>query len=221
MGLENILFIVAFTAAVFLFSKNLKAIIRNIKLGKDLDISDNKLERWKKMILVAIGQSKMVVKPVSGLMHIIVYAGFIIINIEVLEIIIDGIFGTHRVFAAPLGGLYDFLIGSFEILALLVLVACVVFFIRRNAMTIKRFKMKEMLGWPKTDANIILIVEVFLMGAFLKMNAADQVLQARGVEHYVVAGSYPVSQFLVPIMENFSSGYIIFLERATWWFHIL
>tara|TARA_B110000046_G_scaffold52102_1_gene58160 strand:- start:35511 stop:36833 length:1323 start_codon:yes stop_codon:yes gene_type:complete len=221
MGIENILFIVAFAAAVFFFSKNLKAIIRNINLGKDVDISDNKPERWKKMILVAIGQSKMVVKPVSGLMHIIVYAGFIIINIEVLEIIIDGIFGTHRIFAATLGGFYDFLIGSFEILAFLVLVACVVFFIRRNAMTIKRFKMKEMLGWPKTDANIILIVEVLLMGAFLKMNAADQVLQARGVEHYVVAGSYPVSQFLVPVMENFSSGYIIFLERATWWFHIL
>ncbi len=221
MGIENILFILAFAAAVFFFSKNLKAIIRNINLGKDVDISDNKPERWKKMILVAIGQSKMVVKPVSGLMHIIVYAGFIIINIEVLEIIIDGIFGTHRIFAATLGDFYDFLIGSFEILAFLVLVACVVFFIRRNAMTIKRFKMKEMLGWPKTDANIILIVEVLLMGAFLKMNAADQVLQARGVEHYVVAGSYPVSQFLVPVMENFSSGYIIFLERATWWFHIL
>ena len=221
MGLENILFIVALAAAVFLFSKNLKAIIRNINLGKDVDISDNKSARWKKMILVAIGQSKMVAKPVSGLMHIVVYAGFIIINIEVLEIIIDGILGTHRVFAAPLGGFYDFLIGSFEVLAILVLLACVAFLIRRNVMKIKRFGMKEMLGWPKTDANIILIVEVLLMGAFLKMNAADQVLQARGVEHYAAVGSYPISQFLVPVMENFSDGYIIFVERAMWWFHIL
>ena len=221
MGLENILFIVAFAAAVFLFSKNLKAIIRNINLGRDIDLSDNKAERWKKMLLVAVGQSKMVVKPVSGLMHIIVYAGFVIINIEVLEIIIDGILGTHRIFAAPLGSFYNFLIGSFEILALLVLVAITVFFVRRNFMTIKRFGMKEMLGWPKTDANIILIVEVLLMGAFLSMNAADQILQARGVEHYAVAGSYPVSQFLVPTLEGFSNGTLVSLERGTWWFHIL
>lgn len=221
MGLENILFIVAFAAAVFLFSKNLKAIIRNINLGKDIDISDHKPERWKKMILVAIGQSKMVVKPISGLMHIIVYAGFIIINIEVLEIIIDGIFGTHRIFAEPLGGFYDFLIGTFEVLAFLVLIAITVFFARRNFMTIKRFGMKEMLGWPKTDANIILIVEVLLMGAFLSMNAADQILQARGAEHYVIAGSYPISQYLVPMFDSLSNGTLIILERATWWFHIL
>lgn len=221
MGLENILFVVAFAAAVFLFSKNLKAIIRNINLGKDVYISDNKPERWKKMILVAIGQSKMVVKPVSGLMHIIVYAGFIIINIEVLELIIDGIFGTHRIFAVPLGGFYDFLIGSFEILALLVLVAITVFFVRRNFLTIKRFGMREMLGWPKTDANIILIVEVLLMGAFLSMNAADQILQARGAEHYVVAGSYPISQFIVPLFDGLSNGNLVIVERATWWFHIL
>ena len=221
MGLENILFVVAFAAAVFLFSKNLKAIIRNINLGKDVDISDNKPERWKKMILVAIGQSKMVIKPVSGLMHIIVYAGFIIINIEVLEIIIDGIFGTHRIFAVPLGGFYDFLIGSFEILAFLVLVAITVFFVRRNFLTIKRFGMREMLGWPKTDANIILIVEVLLMGAFLSMNAADQILQARGAEHYVVAGSYPISQFIVPLFDGLSNGNLVIVERVTWWFHIL
>ena len=221
MGLENILFIVAFAAAVFLFSKNLKAIIRNINLGKDIDISDHKPERWKKMILVAIGQSKMVVKPISGLMHIIVYAGFIIINIEVLEIIIDGIFGTHRIFEEPLGGFYDFLIGTFEVLAFLVLIAITVFFARRNFMTIKRFGMKEMLGWPKTDANIILIVEVLLMGAFLSMNAADQILQARGAEHYVIAGSYPISQYLVPMFDSLSNGTLIILERATWWFHIL
>lgn len=221
MGLENILFTVAFAAAVFLFSKNLKAIIRNINLGKDIDISDHKPERWKKMILVAIGQSKMVVKPISGLMHIIVYAGFIIINIEVLEIIIDGIFGTHRIFEEPLGGFYDFLIGTFEVLAFLVLIAITVFFARRNFMTIKRFGMKEMLGWPKTDANIILIVEVLLMGAFLSMNAADQILQARGAEHYVIAGSYPISQYLVPMFDSLSNGTLIILERATWWFHIL
>ena len=156
MGLDNILFIVAFGAAVFWFSRNLKSIIRNINLGKDVDISDNKSERWKKMLMVAIGQSKMVVKPISGLMHIIVYAGFIIINIEVLEIVIDGILGTHRIFAAPLGGLYDFLIGSFEILALLVIVAVVLFWVRRNVIRLQRFIKPEMEGWPKQDGKLIL-----------------------------------------------------------------
>ena len=221
MGVENILFIILFLGAIIWFTKNIKKISRNINLGKDLDLSDNKAERWKKMILVAIGQSKMVVKPVSGLMHIVVYAGFIIINVEVLEIILDGIFGTHRLFSGVLGGFYDFLIGSFEILALLVLVACVIFLIRRNVLAIKRFGMKEMIGWPKTDANIILIVEVLLMGAFLKMNAADSILQARGVEHYSQAGAFPISAMLVPFMDGFSSGTLIFFERALWWFHIL
>ncbi|MBL4709651.1 MAG: (Fe-S)-binding protein [Flavobacteriales bacterium] len=221
MGLENILFIVVLATAVFWFSKNLKTIIRNINLGKDLDISDNKTERWKKMLMIAIGQSKMVKKPISGLMHIVVYAGFVIINIEVLEIVIDGILGTHRVFAAPLGGFYDFLIASFEVLALLVLTACVIFLIRRNLLSIKRFGFREMIGWPKTDANIILIVEVLLMGAFLKMNAADSILQARGVEHYSQAGAFPVSSMIVPLLEGFSTSSLIVFERVTWWFHII
>lgn len=172
--------------------------------------------------MIAIGQSKMVKKPISGILHILVYLGFVIINIEVLEIIIDGIFGTHRVLALPLGGLYDILIASFEVLALLVLVACVVFLIRRNVMHIKRFGFREMIGWPKTDANIILIVEVCLMFAFLKMNAADYILQTRGVEHYVEAGMYPVSTMLfLPLYENFSTEMLIIIERGGWWFHIV
>lgn len=221
MGIGNILFVVLFIGAVVWFSMNIKKISRNINLGRDVDLTDNKSERWKKMILVAIGQSKMVVKPISGFMHIIVYLGFIIINIEVLEIIIDGIIGTHRIFASPLGGLYDFLIGSFEVLAILVLVACAIFLIRRNALAIKRFGMREMIGWPKTDANIILIVEILLMGAFLKMNAADSILQARGAEHYATAGSFPVSQFIVPLLSGYSTETLIIIERITWWFHIL
>lgn len=221
MGISNIIFVIVFAAAVFWFSKNLKAIINNINLGKDLDRKDNSGARWKRMLLVAIGQSKMVKKPVSGALHIIVYLGFIIINLEVLEIVIDGIFGTHRIFAEPLGGYYNFLIASFEILAILTLLACVVFLIRRNVLKIKRFGFREMLGWPKTDANIILIVEVLLMTAFLKMNAADYVLQGRGVEHYAEAGSFPISGMLAPLYEHFSTGMLIAIERVSWWFHII
>ncbi len=222
MGIGNIIFIILAIIAVGLFAKNLKTIIRNINLGKDVDISDNKSERWKKMLLIAIGQSKMVKKPISGLLHIIVYAGFIIINIEVLEILIDGIFGTHRFFAGFLGGFYDVLIFSFEWLALLVLVACVVFLIRRNVLSIRRFGLKEMIGWPKTDANIILVVEVLLMGAFLTMNAADYVLQGLNADHYIVAGAYPISANLVaPLIDEMSISGLVTLERATWWFHII
>ncbi len=222
MGIGNIIFIILAITAVGLFAKNLKTIIRNINLGKDVDISDNKSERWKKMLMIAIGQSKMVKKPISGLLHIIVYAGFIIINIEVLEILIDGVFGTHRFFAGFIGGFYDVLIFSFEWLALLVLVACVVFLIRRNVLSIRRFGLKEMIGWPKTDANIILIVEVLLMGAFLTMNAADYVLQGLNADHYIVAGAYPISANLVaPLIDGMSISGLVTLERATWWFHII
>ncbi len=221
MGISNLLFILALAGAIFWFAKNLKKIISNIKLGKDVDRSDNKAQRWRTMFMVAVGQSKMVKKPISGLLHVLVYLGFVIINIEVLEIIIDGVFGTHRVFASPLGSLYDVLIASFEILALLVLLACVIFLIRRNLLSIKRFGFREMLGWPKTDANIILIVEVMLMMAFLKMNAADYVLQQRGVEHYIEAGAFPISNFLVPFFEGYSTSFLIMVERAAWWFHII
>ena len=173
------------------------------------------------MAKIALGQSKMVKKPLSGLMHVAVYVGFVIINIEVLEIIIDGIFGTHRILAAPLGSLYDVLIGSFEILALLVLVACVLFLIRRNVLNIRRFGFREMIGWPKTDANIILIVEVLLMFAFLTMNGADAVLQKMGEDHYIEAGMFPISGLLVPFFDGLSTTSLIAIERGTWWFHII
>lgn len=221
MGVQNIIFIIIFIACVAWFTINIRKIRRNILLGKDIDINDRKGERWKKMFLIAIGQSKMVKKPISGFFHILVYLGFVIINIEVLEIIIDGIFGTHRILAAPLGGLYDFLIGSFEVLALLVLISVIVFLIRRNVLSIKRFGFREMIGWPKTDANIILIVEVLLMIAFLSMNASDSILQSRGEAHYTEAGAFPISAWLVPIFEGYSSEGLIAIERGMWWFHIV
>ena len=172
------------------------------------------------MARVALGQTKMMVKPIAGFLHVIVYAGFVIINIEVLEIIIDGLFGTHRVFSF-LGVFYDFLIASFEILALLVLLACVLFFIRRNGLRLKRFAAKEVSGWPKTDANLILVFEVLLMGAFLLMQGADLALQKMGTAYYVEAGSYPVSSYLLFLFEGMSESSVILFERFFWWVHIL
>lgn len=217
---ENVAFLLLLIIAATLFTLKIREIIRNINLGTALDRNDQKGKRWKTMLLVAIGQSKMVKRPFAGVLHIIVYLGFIIINVEVLEIVIDGVAGTHRVFAF-LGPIYNFLIASFEVLALLVLVSCIIFLIRRNIAKVKRFHYREMTSWPKSDANIILMVEVLLMTAFLKMNAADAILQSRGVEHYTMAGSFPVSQFLVPIMDGFSTGFLILIERTAWWFHIV
>ncbi|HCQ30292.1 MAG TPA: Fe-S oxidoreductase, partial [Flavobacteriales bacterium] len=220
MGISNIIFILIFAAAVLLFAKHVKFIVLNIKLGKDIDRSDRKDERLKLMIKVALGQSKMVKRPIAGILHIIVYVGFVIINLEVLEIIIDGIFGTHRVFSF-LGPVYNGLIGSFEVLAILVALACLIFLIRRNILKIPRFHKPEMKGWPYTDANLILIFEILLMSAFLLMDAADYNLQQRGVDHYVKAGAYPVSVFLAPLLSGMSDSALIMFERGMWWFHIV
>jgi hypothetical protein len=218
--ISQIIFFLILSASVFLFAKNIRKVIRNIRLGRELDRSDRKGERWMTMIRVALGQSKMVNRPVAGILHIFVYAGFIIINIEVLEIIIDGVAGTHRVFSFA-GAAYNFLIGSFEILAILVLSSCIIFLIRRNIIHLRRLNMPELTKWPRSDANIILITEILLMTAFLKMNAADSVLQSRGYEHYISAGIFPISSMLVSIYSNFSTESLVMIERACWWFHII
>jgi heterodisulfide reductase subunit C len=218
--IAQLLFAVLLIGAIVLFVRNARRIARNIHLGKPEARNDRKSERWALMTRVALGQSKMVVRPVAGVLHIIVYAGFVIINIEVLEILIDGLFGTHRVFSF-LGGFYDFLIGSFEWLALGVWVACAVFLVRRNIIKLKRFVMKELDGWPRTDANLILVTEILLMSAFLLMNAADLALQGRGEAHYIAAGAYPVSGWLAPMLDGWSNGSLVLLERVCWWFHII
>lgn len=220
MGLSQIIFLLSFVFASFLFAKNFRRIFRNINLGKDINRSDNKKLRWKTMIKVALGQSKMTSRPIAGFFHILIYVGFVIINIEVIEIVIDGIFGTHRVLSF-MGSFYSFLIASFEILAFLVLLACVVFFVRRNFMNIKRFMSSEMKGWPKTDANLILVFEVLLMFAFLLMNAADKQLFLLNTTYYQVDFTNPVSQFLIPLIDAMSVENLILIERACWWFHIL
>lgn len=220
MNISIIVFIVLIVFAIVLFAKNVRRIIRNIKLGKDLDRKDRKKERLSLMARVAIGQSKMKARPIVSILHFVVYTGFIIINIEVLEIVLDGLFGTHRLFA-PLGSLYTVLIATFEVLALLVLVSCVIFLIRRNIIRIKRFLSPEMEGWPKTDANLILIIEILLMSAFIIMNAADDQLQVLGAEHYTQVGSFPISGMLTGLFASVSENSLIIFERGLWWFHIV
>ena len=218
--LPNVIFVLVLAGAIGVFAKNVGKLRRNIFLGRKVDRTDQKSERWKMMGLVALGQTKMVVRPIAGILHIIVYLGFIIINIEVLEIVLDGILGTHRLFAS-LGGVYDFLIGSFEILAFLVVVSVVVFWLRRNALKLARFIKPEMKGWPKNDANLILYIELVLMGLFLTMNAADYQLQQLGAEHYVEAGSFPISSFIAQGLTGWSESSLILLERTCWWLHII
>tara|TARA_B100000900_G_scaffold248018_1_gene211038 strand:- start:298 stop:1554 length:1257 start_codon:yes stop_codon:yes gene_type:complete len=197
-------------------------IYRNINLGISINRNDNKKQRWLQMLRIAFGQSKMIDKPIVGILHIIVYLGFIIINIELLEILIDGIFGTHRIFAPFLGSFYNFLIGSFEIFALMVIVSVVIFLIRRNIIKIKRFWSDEMKGWPKTDADVILYVEIALMSLFLTMNASDYWLQINSTNPiYIQAGSFPISQFITPIFDSFTVETVIFIERSAWWLHII
>jgi len=222
--IPNALFAIVLVLGLGFFVKNVKKLQRNIKLGKDVDRSDNKPQRWRNMAKIALGQYKMVKRPVSGILHVIVYVGFIIINIEVLEIIIDGLFGTHRIFGF-MGGFYDFLIGSFEILAFLVFVAVVVFWIRRNVIRLKRFLSPEMKGWPKMDGNLILYFEMVLMTLFLVMNAADFQLQSMGAEHYAsadgIVGAFPVSQYIAALFDGISENALVMIERGAWWVHIL
>lgn len=219
--IPNIAFAVLFIVLVCLFVRNVKRIIRNIRLGTPINRSDQPKKRWMHMARIALGQSKMVSKPISGALHVIVYVGFIVINIELLEIVLDGFLGTHRVFAPFLGSFYDVLIFTFEIFALLVLMSVFFFWTRRNVMRIKRFWKPEMKGWPKWDADIILYAEVVLMTLFLTMNAADFWLQTVAQDsQYLRAGSFPVSQWIVPLFDGMSVSQVINLERITWWLHI-
>ena len=219
--LDNILFAILLVIGFGYFFNSVKKIRRNINLGIDVNRSDNSKARWTNMAMIALGQSKMVKRPIAGILHIIVYVGFVIINIELLEIIIDGLFGTHRVFAF-LGTTYDVLIASFEILAFLVLVAVSIFWIRRNAIKLKRFVSSDLKGWPKNDANYILYFEVVLMTLFLLMNASDLHLQQvpGGFSHFIKAGSFPISQFIEPLFNGMSNELVMLLSEIFWWLHI-
>lgn len=223
MYLSSIIFAIVFFVAIGVFTRNIRRIIRNINLGRKTDRSDQKSKRWKHMARVALGQSKMVVRPIAGLLHIIVYVGFVVINIELLEIVLDGFLGTHRVLSPYLGGTYDVLIATFEIFALLVILAVSVFWLRRNVMNIRGFWKPEMKGWPKKDADYILYIELVLMFLFLTMNASDYWLQQHpeGQSYYTQAGSFPVSSWITPFFNDMSYATVVSIERTAWWLHIL
>jgi ferredoxin len=221
--LQQILFILAAGIAAGLFVRKARQIRRNILLGKDEDYSDHPGRRWKNVLLLAFGQKKMFRNPLVAVIHFVIYAGFIIINIEVLEIALDGILGTHRVFSKYTGALYPLLINGFELLALGVLTACILFLCRRNILKLRRFLSHDLDGWPRSDANYILLTEIVLMGLFLTMNAADTILQTRGYGHYgsALTGDFAISQWLHPLLNGFSDGALAGLERTCWWLHIL
>ncbi|MBX2934001.1 MAG: (Fe-S)-binding protein [Ferruginibacter sp.] len=218
---QQIIFIAVAAFAIWLFAKNISIIRRNILLGKDEDLNDNKQLRWRNLLLLAFGQKKMFRNPLVAVMHFIVYAGFIIINIEVLEIVLDGMIGTHRLFLPYIGGLYTFLINAFEILALGVLIACSIFLVRRNIIKLKRFISKDLDGWPRSDANYILITEIILMTLFLIMNSADRALQFKGAAHYHETGNFLISGIIAPMMNGLSVSALVIIERSCWWLHIL
>jgi heterodisulfide reductase subunit C len=218
--IEQILFLILSGTAIYLFSVQATRIARNIRLGQKEDLSGNAGERWKNVLLLAFGQKKMFRYPLVGILHFFIYAGFIIINIEVLEIFLDGLFGTHRLFADYFGGFYTFLINFFEILAITVLLACIVFLVRRNILKLQRFMQHDLDGWPRTDANLILIIEIILMTLFLTMNAADRALQLQGNANYHDYGDFLVTKWIAPSLINLPATTLILIERLCWWLHI-
>jgi len=218
--ISQICFTILLGIMIFLIRKRVVFIARNIRLGRDTVISDRKSERWQNMFLMALGQKKMFDRPLVGIMHLVIYAGFFLINIEVLEIVLDGLFGTHRIFLPLLGSFYPVLISLFEILAVGVILVCIVFLARRNVVSIPRFQSSDLNKFPRLDANLILISEILLMKAFLGMNVADAILQSRGVEHYSATGPFLISDSFRFLIESWSTGNLIIYERIVWWLHI-
>jgi heterodisulfide reductase subunit C len=227
---QQIAFILVSIFAIWLFARNIIRIRKNILLGRDENYSDHPAERWKNLLLLAFGQKKMFRNPLVALLHLFIYAGFIIINLEVLEIFLDGILGTHRLFV-PIGLLYNWLINIFEWLALAVLISCVIFLFRRNVLKLRRFISHDLDGWPRSDANYILITEIILMALFLTMNACDTLMQSRGYGHFVnvtndtisptwIHPDFFVSGLIYPLLNGFSNHHLEIIGRTCWWLHI-
>lgn len=218
--LPQVAFLIILAVAVFILTKRVRFLKRNIQLGKAEARNDQPEARWKTMLLVAFGQQKMFKRFIPAFLHLLIYVGFVVINLEVLEFILDGILGTHRLFAPILGSVYTAAINIFEFLAVAVLFSCVVFLFRRNVTKVPRFQKPEMKGWPTLDGNLILVIEIILMFAILTMNATDQILANRGDEHYIALGSLFFSSLIQPLFEGMSTGTLVFVERFAWWFHI-
>ncbi|OOG74323.1 4Fe-4S dicluster domain-containing protein [Algoriphagus sp. A40] len=219
--LPQLAFVLILGAAGYILSKRIKFLRRNILLGKAETRNDQPENRWKTMLLVAFGQQKMFKRIVPAFLHLLIYVGFLVINLEVLEFVLDGIFGTHRLFAPFLGGFYTAAMNMFEFLAFGVLVSCFAFLIRRNVMKVERLNKPELKGWPVKDANLILVIEIVLMFAILTMNATDQILAERGNPHYLALGTLFFSSLIRPVFEGMSDGVLVFIERFAWWFHII
>lgn len=218
--MPQVLFVIVLAIASYFLFKRISRIRKNIFLGQPAKRNDQPEKRWKTMLLVAFGQKKMFKRIIPAFLHLLIYVGFLVINLEVLEFVIDGVAGTHRIFAPFLGDFYTVLINVFEFLAVAVLFSCVVFLIRRNVLSIKRFHAPEMKKWPTLDANLILVIEIILMFAILTMNATDMLIQGKD-EHYVQTGTFFFSSFLTPLFEGMSVGTLVFVERFAWWFHIV
>jgi len=215
-----LIFAILLAGAGFFVFRSISRIRFNILLGKSYESSSSIPDRWVNMTLTALGQRKMFKKPLPAILHLFVYLGFLIVNVEMLEIALDGLLGTHRLFATPLGSFYPFIINVFEFFAVAVILACIIFLVRRNVVHLKRFTGKEMTKWPTLDANLILIIEIVLMIAFLTMNASDQLLQGQN-EHYKATGSFIFSSLLMPLFSGYSASALLVLERSAWWIHII
>lgn len=215
--IQQVLFIICAGIAIYLFAKKAGEIRRNIKLGRDEDLNDRPGERIRNVLLLALGQKKMFKRPIPAILHFFVYAGFILINIEVLEILIDGVFGTERIFQSPLGDFYNVVIGFFEILAVLTLIAVIAFLIRRNVMKVKRLNMKELDGFPRKDANTILYIEIVLMFMLLTMNSAEGAIRIKEG----TGGGFLISNMLAPMFTGISINSLMIIQRVCWWGHIL
>lgn len=218
--IQQIAFIIVLGVAVWIIRKRVTFIRKNIQLGKKVSVVDRIPDRINNVLLVAFGQKKMFKKVVPAILHLFIYVGFLVINLEVLEFVIDGITGQHRIFAPFLGSFYTVMMNVFEFLAVLVLVACVFFLVRRNVIKVRRFWSSEMKGWPQLDANLILVTEIILMLAILSMNATDQILQQSN-SHYTATGDLFFSSFLIPVFDSLSPSILVAIERFAWWFHII
>ncbi|MEO5601108.1 MAG: (Fe-S)-binding protein [Cyclobacteriaceae bacterium] len=218
--IEQIAFILVLLAAGYFIGKRVSRIRKNIRLGKDIEIRDNPAKRLRNLLLIAFGQQKMFKRPIPAILHLFVYLGFLVINLEVLEFVIDGISGTHRIFSPYLGSFYSILMNIFEFMAVAVLISCVFFLLRRNLLRIRRFWMYEMTAWPRLDANIILVTEIVLMLAILTMNATDQILQNDDA-HYSSTGRLFFSSWLIPVFDSLTPTTLVFIERFAWWLHII
>lgn len=219
----QIAFILLLGGMSYLIVKRFKQIAASIHITQKVALTDRSTERWKRVFLLAFGQKKMFQKPLVGFFHFLIYIGFVLINLEILEIIIDGIAGTHRIFAPILGSFYALLLNFFELLSLGVFIACLVFFARRAILSLPRLQANkhiELKGFPVQDAYTILLIEVVLMLALWIMNASDAVLQTRNIAHYSPVGSFIVSQNFIPLFNSISTTNLIIIERLSWWFHI-